>query len=140
MEGLGVAANVIAVVTLAIQSAQWIVINIDTLKDVPANLKSVNSDIQTLLPLLQIVDEKFREARPGRWSEIEPAVNQCLEACSAIQVSLKNWIKRSDDPDTPGKRDTLSLGLRRNKQILALRNNLNGAKQTLLLALVASQL
>lgn len=81
---LSVSASIVSIVGFAIQSTQFLARTIDAIKEVPASLKSIRSDLDAVTPVLQQLEDAIKNANAKSFpfDRLAPAVQNCDRACS----------------------------------------------------------
>lgn len=103
MEGLGVAASVVAVVTIGLQTTKFIYETVNGIKDGSSsiqNLITASKDLLTTLEQIKEVAEKAKEILDENevkfFEGIKPLLSKCVKELMPIQRKLNKYTLTSD--------------------------------------------
>ncbi|RFU32971.1 hypothetical protein B7463_g3375, partial [Scytalidium lignicola] len=135
-EALGVASSVLAIVTAAIQSVQFLYKTIDDIKGAPDAVKNIGGDLKAVEPILRQLNTALTNGNPQvvLSDEIKCAVENCDRACTAFQTLLAHWMRHSTQEKAFWV-DRWRVGLFGQDRIKAFNGRLNDCKATLSIAL-----
>jgi hypothetical protein len=112
MEGLGVAASVITVVTIALQSVQFISDTVSQIKDGPHSVNRLTAACSDLKQLFDIVEETAKRSEHilgATDSAFLNDVRPLLEKCVADLESINNTLSRLELPSGARFRDKVTV-------------------------------
>jgi hypothetical protein len=138
---LSVSASILSIVGFAIQSAQFLARTIDAIKEVPASLKSIQSDLDAVTPMLQQLEDAIKNANTKSFpfDRLAPAVQNCDRACTVFQQKLENWTRHSSSKGG-AMADRWKIGILGQERIQSLKAQLGECKTTLTVALSTATL
>ncbi len=141
MEPLSITASVVGITTAALQSAQFLVKTIDTVKDAPGTIKDISADLGAIESVLQDLNAKVQDASSQiiRSNQIGPAVENCNRACKSFQLQVERWMKYSKE-DKIFWISRWKIGLFGQDRIKVFKGQLNDCKSTLNVALTTATL
>jgi hypothetical protein len=136
MEPTGITASILAIITAALKSAQFLANTINNVKGVPSTLKDISADLRAVESILQDL-KRAAQDNPSRVNSIDhiwPAVENCDRVCKAFQLQVKHWMRHSKE----GKIiwiDQWRIGLFEQESIKTFKGQLSECKSTLSFAL-----
>jgi hypothetical protein len=139
MELLGLAASSISIASLAIQladSIQKLKAFCDTVKDAPNDLQLVVAEVEVLSLVLEEIVEylKVHERAGPRTAALPPAVSKSLWLCQVSADGLRTLVRGLEQSMEERKmRSAIKIAFRKEK-IERMKNQLQSAKLTLLIA------
>ena len=142
IDPLSITAAVVGITTAAIGSVKVLYTTIGDIKDVPTALRSIESDLQAVEPLLQ----KLRSELESQGSQvllidnIKGAVEDCNSACSKFKIRLDHWIRHAMKYKAFWAEwtDRVRVGIFEQGTINVFKGRLNDCKSTLNIALNTS--
>jgi hypothetical protein len=134
-------ASIIGIVSLAIQSAQILARTIDSIKGVPASLRSIRLELDVMTPVLQQLEDAIKnaDANSFQFDRLAPTVQNCDRACTVFQHKLENWTKHSNSRGG-AMADRWKLGILGQERIQAMKAQLSECTSTLKVALSTATL
>lgn len=145
-EGLGVAAAIIGVATLAYQSSKSLYELISTIREAPATLQELGADLSALQQLLGSLEAKLKDTPDTSLSEglkycleeTKPCLEGCAKACKDFRTKLSEIMSHSTQGHT-SRRDKVKLHFQE-QDILVFRYRIASWKATLSIALELASL
>ncbi|KAH8592635.1 hypothetical protein B0O99DRAFT_597076 [Bisporella sp. PMI_857] len=133
---LSVAASIIAVTTVALQSVHVLSATIDNIKDAPNDVTSIRADLKAVEAVLRQLDISLQGGtlQIALSDQIKPALENCFRVCATFQKLLDQWMKHSREDKTFWM-DRWRVGLFGQDRIKTFKGRLNDCKGTLSVAL-----
>lgn len=135
-DGLSVAASVVGIATVAVQSIQFLSTMIDNIKDAPDTIRNIKLDLQAVDPVLRSLYTASQNngSQIVLGVEVKSAVVNCNRACIDFQALLGRWMKHSSEEKTFWM-DRWRVGLFGHERIKTFKGQLSDCKSTLNMAL-----
>lgn len=139
---LSITASLAGITTAALASIQLLYTTISDIKDVPAALGDIKSDLQAVEPVIQkLRTELQKEESQGLLTDaVEGAVENCNSACSRFKERLDHWMRHATQHRASWAEwtDRVRVGVFEQGTINVFRRRLNDCKSTLNVAISTS--
>ncbi|KAH8895811.1 hypothetical protein GQ53DRAFT_854000 [Thozetella sp. PMI_491] len=137
---LSITAAIIGIATPAAHGVRLLLDDIQRIKDAPANIKALGSELDALNSVVKSLQSLELEPLGGTIAaQAQDAERLCGESCAKFQQDLRRWTRHGDG-ETLAWRDQLKIGFFKQRQIQTMSTLLQRCKGTLSLVLATATL